>query len=204
MMDSVAGCNGESPLSFRANRQIKGATRRPCRRMAASMTVAMRGRRMRAECAVIAALVTTAASVVGAAQLPVTTWLRSERAQSGAHGTILTALIRPAPVGEVITPEPPQVPAPTVKPVAPPVAAPPPHAEQPLPAPRKPAPPPPQQEPPAPEPEAPAPQPEAPAPEPEAPAPQPEAPPPQQQAPPSPPEPPPSPPPGRGHVRLAP
>jgi hypothetical protein len=192
-MDIVAGCNGESPLGFRANRQMRGAARWPCRRMAASKTMAMRSRRKRAECAVIVALITTAGSIVGAAQLPLTTWLRSERAQSGAHGTMLIALVRPAPVGEIITPEPPQVPAPTVKPVAPPVAAPPPRAQQPLPAPRQPAAP-------APEPEGPAPQPEAPAPEPEAPAP----PPPQQETPPPQPEVPPSPPPPRGHVRLAP
>jgi hypothetical protein len=189
MMDIVTGCNGESPLGFRANRQIRGAARRPCRRMTASRTIAMRSRRMRAECAVLAALISTASSVVGAAQLPVTRWLRSEQAESGAHDTVLAALIRPAPVGEIITPEPPQVPAPTVKPVAPPVAAPPPQAEQPLPAPRQPVAPPPQQE-------APAPQQEAPAPQQEAPPPQAE-PPPQQEAPPSPP-------PSRGHVRLAP
>ncbi len=204
MMDIVAGCDGESPLGLRANPQIRGVARRPCRRVAVSKTMDGRSRRMRAEYAVVAALISTAASVVGAAQLPVTTWLRSERAQSGAHGTVLTALIRPAPVGEIVTPEPPQVPAPTVKSAAPPVAAPPPRAEQPLPAPRQPQAAPPKQEAPAPEPEAPAPQPEAPAPEPEAPAPQPQAPPPQQEAPPPPPEAPPSPPPSRGHVRLAP
>src|ERR1700759_21375 len=150
MMDIVAGCDSESPPGFRANRQMRGAARWPYRRMAASKTMAMRGRRMRTECAVVAALITTAASTVGAAQLPLTTWPRSERAQSGAHGTMLVARIRPAPVGEIITPEPPQVPAPTVKPVAPPVAAPPPRAQQPLPAPRQPAAPPPQQEAPAP------------------------------------------------------
>jgi hypothetical protein len=103
------------------------------------------------------------------------------RSESGAHGAALTALIRPAPVGEV-TPEP-QIPTPTVNPIAPPVAAPPPRAEQPLSPPRQPA--------------APAPQPEAPAPQPEAPAPQPEAPAPPQEAP-APQHPP------RGHVQLAP
>lgn len=196
--------------------------------MAPSKTMAMRRRRIHAEYAVITALISTASSVVGAAQLPVTTWPRSEwahaaanepmhqvttgmqkgaycandlwklpptfnakqksavdeayaaehygqgRSESGAHGAALTALIRPAPVGE-ITPEP-QIPTPTVNPVAPPIAAPPPRAEQPLSPPRQPA--------------APAPQPEGPAPQPEAPAPQPEAPPPQ--------------PPPRGHVQLAP
>jgi hypothetical protein len=108
--------------------------------------------------------------------------------ESGGHSTVLTAVIRPAPLGEV-TPTPPQIPAPTLKPTAPPVAPPPPQAEQPLPPPRQQQRPPPQHEAPAPEPEAPAPEPEAPAPEPAAPPPQ---------------EAPPSPPPGRGHVQLAP
>src|ERR1700737_236095 len=198
MMDIVTGCSGESPLGFRANPQIRGAVRRPCRRttaskhngIAQSKTMAMRRRRIHAECAVITAVISTASSVV-----PVTTWLRSEWAhaaasepmhqvtagmQNGAHcandlwaqpptltviatpaawqksaaggafavehhgqgqlessqpGTVLTALIRPAPSGE-ITPDPPQVPAPTVKPIAPSVAAPPPQAEQPLSPPR--------------------------------------------------------------------
>ena len=250
MMDIVTGCSRESPLDFRANPQIRGTARRPYRRMTASehngmapsKTMAMRRRRIHAEYAVITALISTASSVVGAAQLPVTTWPRSEwahaaanepmhqvtagmqkgaycandlwklpptfnaiatpaawqksavdeayaaehygqgRSESGAHGAALTALIRPAPVGE-ITPEP-QIPAQTVKPVAPPVAAPPPRAEQPLSPPRQPAAPPPQSEAPAPPPEAPAPPP-------------PEAPPPQQ-------EPPPPQPPPRGHVQLAP
>lgn len=153
--------------------------------------MAMRRRRIHAEYAVITALISTASSVVGAAQLPVTTWLRSEwahpaanepmhqatagmrngaysanvvsklaptsnviatpaawqksaaddtfaaehygqgRSVSSEHGTVLTALIRPAPLGE-ITPDPPEIPAPTVKPLAPPVAAPPPRAQQPL------------------------------------------------------------------------
>ncbi len=250
MMDIVTGCHRESPPDFRAYPQIRGAARRPDRHVTASehngiapsKTLAVRRRRIHAEYAVITALISTASSVVGAEQLPVTTWLRSEwahaaasepmhqvtaRMQNGAHcandlwalpptlnviatpaawqksaaggalavehhgqgqlessepGTVLAALIRPAPSGE-ITPDPPQVPAPTVKPIAPSVAAPPPQAEQPLSPPRQPV--------------APPPQPEAPAPQPEAPAPQPEAPPPQPEAPPS--EPPP-----RGHVQLAP
>ena len=177
--------------------------------MAPSKTMAMRRRRIHVEYAVISALISTASSVVGAAQLQVSTWPRAEwahaaanepmhlvtggiepwqksavdeayaaqhhgqaRSESGTHGAALTALIRPAPVGEV-TPEP-QIPAQTVNPVAPPAAAPPPRAEQPLSPPRRPA--------------APAPQPEAPAPPP---------PPPTQEAPP--PQPPP-----RGHVQLAP
>jgi hypothetical protein len=256
MMDIITGRSRESPLDFRANPQIRGTARRPYRRMTASkhnrmapsMTMAMRRRRIHAEYAVITALISIASSVVGAAQLPVTTWPRSEwahtaanepmhqvtagmqkgaycandlwklpptfnaiatpaawqksavdeayaaeqytqrRSEFGAHGAALTALIRPAPVGEV-TPEP-QIPAPTAQQVAPPVAAPPPRPQQPLSPPRQPAAPPPQ-------PEAPAPQPEAPAPQPEAPAPPPEAPPPQQQAPPPQPRP-------RGHVQLAP
>jgi hypothetical protein len=243
MMVIVTGCSRESPLDFRANPQIRGTARRPYRRMtvsehngiAPSKTMAMCGRRIYAEYAVITALISTASSVVGAAQLPVTTWPRSEWAhaaanepthqvtagmQNGAYcandlwrlpetlnviatpaawqksaageafaaehrgqgqlecsepGTVLTALIRPAPSGE-ITPDPPQIPAPTVKPIAPSVAAPPPRAERPV---------------------APPPQPEEPAPQPEGPAPQPEGPPPQPEAPPS--EPPP-----RGHVQLAP
>src|SRR5271166_2528024 len=162
MMDIVAGCNGESSLGFRADPQIEGAARRPGSRVIAPA---------------IAALITTASSVVGAAHLPV-----------AAQGTVLTALTRPAPAGEV-TPTPPQIPPPTLKPTAAPVAPPPPQAEQPLPPPRQQQRPPPQQAPPPP-PEAPAPTPEAPAPTPEPPAPPPEA--------------PPSPPPGRGHVRLAP
>jgi hypothetical protein len=233
MMDIVTGCNREPPLNFRANPQIRGT--------APSKTMAMRGRRIHAEYAVITALISTASSVVGAAQLPVTTWPRSEWAHAaanepmhqvtagmqngaycandlwklpptfnaiatpaawqksaadeayaaehygqggsefGAHGAALTALVRPAPVGE-ITPDPP-IPAPTVKPLEPPVAAPPPRAEKPLSPPRQPA--------------APPPQPEAPAPPPASPPPPPEAPPPQQEAPP--PQPPP-----RGHVQLAP
>jgi hypothetical protein len=219
--------------------------------------MATRRRRIPAEYAAITALMSTAWSVVGAAQLPVTTWLRSERAhlavsepmhqitagtQNGAacandlwkpppasnviaapatwhksapdeafaaghngqgrpefgeHGMVLTAMIWPAPMGDV-TPQP-QIPAPTVKPVAPPVEAPPPPAEQPPPPPRQRQRPPPQQEAPPPPQEAPAPEPEAPAPEPEAPAPPPETPPP-----PPPQAIPPSPPPGRGHVQLAP
>lgn len=225
--------------------------------------MATRRRRIPAECAVITALMSTASSVVGAAPLPLTTWLRSEwahlavsepmrqitagmqngaacandlwklrptsnviaapaawhksapdeafaaghngqgRPESGEHGTVLTAMIWPAPMGDV-TPQP-QIPAPTVKPVAPPVEAPPPPAEQPPPPPRQrqrppqqEAPPPPQEAPPAPQ-EAPPPPQEAPAPEPEAPAPP-------QETPPPPPSQaiPPSPPPRRGHVQLAP
>jgi hypothetical protein len=232
--------------------------------------MATRRRRIPAECAVITALMSTASSVVGAAPLPVTTWLRSEwahlavsepmhqitagmqngaacandlwklpptsnviaapaawhksapdeafaaghngqgRPESGEHGTVLTAMIWPAPMGDV-TPQP-QIPAPTVKPVAPPVEAPPPPAEQPPPPPRQrqrppqqEAPPPPQEAPPAPQ-EAPPPPQEAPPPPQEAPAPEPEAPAPPQETPPPPPSQaiPPSPPPGRGHVQLAP
>jgi hypothetical protein len=258
-MDIVTGCNRESPLSFRANPQIRGVARRPGRRVTASKhkgiapskTMAMRRRRTHAECAVIIALMSTASSALGAAQSPVTTWLRSEwahpavgepthqlttgmqngascandlwklpptsnviaapaawqksapdeayatehygqgRSESGAHGMVLTAMIRPAPLGE-ITPEP-QIPAPTVKPIAPPVAAPPPRAEQPLSPPRQPVAPPPQQE-------APQPAPEGPPPPQEAPTPAPERPP----GPPPPEETPPPQPPPRGHVRLAP
>jgi hypothetical protein len=204
MMDIVTGRSRESPLGFRANPQIRGTARRPYKRMTASehngmappKTTAMRRRRIHAEYAVITALISTASSVVCAAQLPVTTWPRPEwvhavanepmhqvtvaepdeqgRSESGAHGAALAALIRPAPAGE-ITPDPP-IPAPTAEPIAPPVTAPPARAQQPLSPPRQPA--------------APAPQPEAPAPQPEAPGPGPEAPPPQ--------------PPPRGHVQLAP
>jgi hypothetical protein len=196
--------------------------------IAPSKAIATRRRRIHAQYAVVAALISTASSVVGAAQLPVTTWLRSDwthpvasepmqpvtadiqnatcfvtpaawqksaadhtfaaehygqrRSKSSEPGIVLTALIRPAPLGEV-TPTPPQIPAPTVQPIAPSVAAPPPRAEQPLS-------PPPQQE-------RPAPQPEGPPPQQEGPPPQQEGPPPQQEAPPSPPPP-------RGHVQLAP
>ena len=264
MMGIVTGCNRESPQGFRANPQIRGATRWLCRRMTASnhngiapsKTMAMRSRRIHAEYAVITALISTASSVVGAAQLPVTTWLRSEwahpaanepmhqvtagmqnraysanvlsklaptlnmiatpaawqksaadytfaaehygqgRSETGEHGTVLTALIRPVPLGEV-TPTPPQIPAPTIKPIAPSEAAPPPRAEQPLSPPRQQERPPPQQEVPPPQQEGPAPRQEGPAPQQEGPAPQQEGPPPQQEAPPS--QPPP-----RGHVQLAP
>jgi len=219
MMDIVTGCSRESPLDFRANPQIKGTARRPYKRMIASehngrapsKTMAMHKLRIHAEYAVITALIGIASSVVGAAQVPVTTWPRSDWAHAATnepmhqvtagmqkgtycannlwklHGEALTASIRPAPVGDV-TPEP-QIPAPTAKVIAPPVAAPPPRAEQPLSPPRQPAAP-------APQPEAPGPQPEAPAPQSAAPAPPPEAPPPQQEAPPS--QRP------RGHVQLAP
>jgi hypothetical protein len=174
--------------------------------------LAMPGRRLHAECAVIAALISTASSVVGAAQFPVTAWLRSEsanptanepihqittaaddtfaaehygqgRSVSSGHGTVLTALIRPAPVGDITPDPPPQVPPPALKPLVPPVAAPPPRAPQPQVPPR--------QE------ERPPPEPQAPAPEPQAPAPQPQGPPSGQEAPPA--QPPP-----RGHVQLAP
>ena len=47
--------------------------------------MAMPGRRIHAEYAVIAALISTASSVVGGAQLPVTTWLRSEWANPTAN-----------------------------------------------------------------------------------------------------------------------
>jgi Flp pilus assembly pilin Flp len=172
--------------------------------------MAMPRRRIHAEYAVIAALISTASSVVGAAQLPVTTWLRSEwahpaanvpmhqvtasmqnaaepygqgRSVSSEYRTVFTALIRPAPLGEITPDPPPEVPPPTVKPLVPSVAAPPPRAEQPLSPPR--------QE------ERPPPEPQAPAPEPQAPAPQPQGPPSGQEAPPA--QPPP-----RGHVQLAP
>jgi hypothetical protein len=109
------------------------------------------------------------------------------RSESSARGAAVTALIRPAPVGE-ITPEP-SIPAPTANSVAPPVAAQPPRAEQPQSPRRQPAAP-------AAPPEAPAAPPEAPAAPPEAPAAPPEAP-PQQEAPPPQPRP-------KGHVQLAP
>ncbi|WP_216638615.1 hypothetical protein [Mycobacterium colombiense] len=84
--------------------------------------------------AAIAALISTAPTVAGAAQLPV------HRA-SGAQDSVLAALIGPAPVGE-LTPDPPQIPPPpTVKPLEPPVVAPPPPREQqPLSPPRQPGP----------------------------------------------------------------
>ena len=53
--------------------------------MAPSKTMAMRRRRIHAEYAVITALISTASSVVGAAQLPVTTWPRSEWAHAAAN-----------------------------------------------------------------------------------------------------------------------
>jgi hypothetical protein len=200
MMDIVTAHNRESPLDRRANPQMRGAARRSARHVTASK----RSRRVRADCVVIAALITAASSVLGAAQLPATTWLSSERAELGAHGTALTALRWPAPAGEVTPTPPPQIPPPAAKPSPPPVAAPPPRTEQPQSPPRQPAAPPPPHEAPPPEPEAPAPQPEAPAPEPEAPAPQPEAPASKPEPPPPEPETPPSLPPPRGHVQLAP
>jgi hypothetical protein len=253
MMSIVTGCNRESPLGFRAKTRRLGArARRLCRRttasnykgIAPSKTMAMRRRRIHAEYAVITAFISTASSVVGAAQLPVTTWLRSEwahpaanepmhrvtagmqngayssnvlskpaptsnmiatpaawqqksaaddtfaaehygqgRSVSSEHGPVLTALIRPAPLGEITPDPPPEIPAPTGKPLQPPVAAPPPRAQQPQSPPRQ------QQGPPR--------QQEGPPPQQEGPPPQQEGPPPQQEAPP--PQPPP-----RGHVQLAP
>ena len=93
MMDIVTGFSRDSPLDFRANPQIRGTARRPYRRMTASehdgiapsKTMAMRRRRIHAEYAVITALISTASSVVGAAQLPVTTWARSEWAHAAAN-----------------------------------------------------------------------------------------------------------------------
>jgi hypothetical protein len=193
--------------------------------IAPSKTMATRRRRRHAEYAVVTALISAAPSVVGAAQLPVTTCLRSDwahpaasepmrqvtadmqngtyRSESSEPGTVLTVLIRPAPSGE-ITPTPPQIPAPTVKPIAPSVAPPPPRAEQPLSPPPQQERPAPQQERPAPQQEGPAPQQEGPAPQQEGPAPQQEGPPPQQEGPAPQQEVPPSPPPPRGHVQLAP
>lgn len=96
MMGIVTGCHRESPLNFRADPQIGAAARRW---------------RIRAAHALIAALISTASSVVGAAQLPALAWLRSESARPAAHqamnqarvpsehGTVLAALIRPAPSG---------------------------------------------------------------------------------------------------------
>ena len=93
MMDIVTCCSRESPLDFRASPQTRGTARRPYRRMTASehnsmapsKTMAMRRRRIHAEYAVITALISTASSVVGAAQLPVTTWPRSEWAHAAAN-----------------------------------------------------------------------------------------------------------------------
>ena len=226
MMSIVIGCNPESPVGFRADPQTRGAARRPCRRMnapkhngtAPPTTMAIRRRRIHAECAVITAFIGTASSVVGAAHLPVTMWLRSEwahpavsepmhqvtadmqnaaccandvwklpstlnvvltpaawqksavgeafaaehygqvRPEFSAYGTVPTALIRPIPLGE-ITPDPPQIPAPTLKPIAPPVAPPPRRVEQQLSPPRQQEGPPPQQEGPPPQQETPPPQP---------------------------------------------
>lgn len=155
------------------------------------------------------------------------------RSRPNARRTVPSALIGPAALGE-IPPKPPQIPAPTVKPVPPPTAAPPPRREQPqspppqnappaLPPPPSEAPPPPADlapPPPAEQPLSPPPQ-EGPLPQQAGPLPQQAGPQPQQEAPPlSPPpsmappppaeQPPPPqeeappPPPGRGHVRLAP
>jgi hypothetical protein len=184
MMGIVTGCNRESPLGFRANPRIGGAARR------------RRRRRIRAQYAVIAALISTVSSVVGAAQLSTSNmtatpaaWQKSAAddtftaehygqglSVSSEHRTVLTALIRPAPLGEITPDPPPEVPPPTGKPLVPSVAAPPPRAEQPLSPPRQEDRPPPQQQAPAPQQQAPAPGQEAP----------------------------PAQPPPRGHVQLAP
>jgi hypothetical protein len=52
---------------------------------APSKTLATRRRRMHAKCAVITALIGAASSVVGSAQLPATTWPRSESAHAAAN-----------------------------------------------------------------------------------------------------------------------
>lgn len=175
MMDIVTGWNRESPLDFRVNPQIRAGARRPRERVTASNrsriarsnAMAMRRRRIPARCAVIIALIGGGSSVVGAAQPPVMTW---PRMQNGAYSANVSA-----PLGEITPEPPPEVPAPTVKPLEPPVAAPPPRAQQPLSPPTQQQGPPPQQQGPAP----------------------------QQPAPPPPPAPPPQRPPG-GHVQLAP
>ena len=225
MMGIVTACSRESPLGFRAKPQIGGAAATAAQAYdrieatgARPKMMAMPRRRIHVEYAVIAALMSTASSVVSGAQSPVTTWLRSELAHSAAnepmhqvtaysatdsskpaptsnliaapaawqksaadvtfvtahygqgrsvsseHGTVLTALIRPAPLGEMTPDPPPAVPPPTAKPLVPSVAAPPPRTEQPLTPPR-------QEERPAPPPQAPAPEPQAPEPPPQAPAP---------------------------------
>ncbi len=231
-MDIVTGWNRESPLDFRANPQIRGGARRRREHVTASNrgatepgnTMAMRRRRIPAQCAVIIALISGGSSVVSAAQSPVMTWPRMQngaysanvsskpapasntiatpaawqksaadvpvavehngqgRSAASQHGAMLTALIRPAPLGDITPDPPPEIPAPTVKPLEPPVAAPPPRVQQPLSPPTQQGPPPQQQ---------------GPAPQPQGPAPQEPAPPPPQ------PPPPPQRPPG-GHVQLAP
>ena len=189
MMDIVTGCHREASSDFRADPQIRGAARRAVSRMPTT-----RRRRIHAERAVITFLMGAPLSVV-----PPTTWTPSD---SRVYGIVLTALITPAPVGE-ITPTPPQIPAPALKPIAPPppqVEPPPPPRQQQKPAPQQEVPPPPPEAPPAPQQQAPAPQ-EAPPPPEAPPAPAAPAPP---ETPAPPPETPPSPPPGRGHVRLAP
>ncbi len=215
MMDIVTGWNRESPLDFRANPQIRGRARRLREHVTASNrdaidpsnTMAMRRRRIPAQCAVIIALIGGGSSVVSAAQPPVMTWPHTQNGAYSANvsskpaptsntiatpaawhksaaddAAVFTALIRPAPLGDITPDPPPEIPAPTVKPLEPPVAAPPPRAQQPLSPPTRQQGPPPQQQGPAPQ---------------ESPAPQQPAPPPPQPAPP------PQRPPG-GHVQLAP
>src|ERR1700733_13610146 len=115
MMGIVTGRRGESPLGFRANPQIRGPARRLVRRVAAA-------RRGIAASAAIAALISAAVSVVGAAQWPEPTRLTA--GMQDEHGG-------PAPLGE-LTPDPPEVPQQTANQIAPPpVAAPPPRAQQP-------------------------------------------------------------------------
>jgi hypothetical protein len=156
-------------------------------------TMAMRRRRIPAGCAVITALLSAAASsAVGAAQLPVTTWLRSEWAHPGANepvhqvtagllsGTHSANVLSKPPSGE-ITPDPPEIPPQSAQPLSPPVAAPPPRAQQPLSPSRQQERPPPQQEGPSPGQQGPSPGQEGPSP-----------------GPPPPPQPP------RGHVQLSP
>jgi hypothetical protein len=188
MMDIVTGCNRESPLDFRVNPQIRGGARRPRHRTLASdrsgmaplNTMVILRRRIHAQWAVITALLGSGLSVVGAYTFAADHYGHG-RSVSSEHGTVLTALIGPAPLGELTPDPPPEIPPPTVKPLVPSVAAPPPRAE----------PPPRRQETPAPQQQGPAPQ--------EGPAPQQQGPPPGQQTPPpAPPAPP------RGHVQLSP
>lgn len=181
-MDIVTGWNRGSPLDFRVNPQIRGGARRPPEHvtpstrsgMTPSNTMAMRRRRIPAQCAVIIALISGGSSVVGAAQPPVMAW---PRMHNGAYSANVSA-----PLGEITPDPPPEIPAPTVKPLEPPVAAPPPRAQQPVSPPTQQQGPPPQQQGPPPQQQGPAPQAPAPAP---------------------PPAPPPQRPPG-GHVQLAP
>jgi len=133
--------------------------------------VAMPRRRIHADYVVIAALICTA---YGLAHHVAGEPLHQVPA---GHGTVLAALIGPAPIGEITPDPPPDVPPPTAKPLVPSVAAPPPRPSQPLSPP----------------------QPRGPAPGEEGPAPGQEGPAPGQGTPP-----PPAPPPPRGHVQLAP